>query len=95
MYGKNLKIIRTHLKATQEKMAEMMNIPLRTYVSYERNENNPPYSMLVTLCKNFNVNLNWFIAGIGEPFSTPKLDTVREELRHEVLQILKEEGVLK
>ena len=95
MYGKNLKIIRKKLMVTQEKMAELMNIPFRTYVSYERDENNPPYSMLELLCKEHNVNLNWFIAGIGEPFNTPKFDTVKEELRHEDLQILKDEGILK
>ena len=42
-------------------MAELLSIPYRTYTAYERNENNPPYSMLVILCNKYNINLNWLI----------------------------------
>lgn len=95
MFGQKLKSIRKHISATQDEMANILDIPVRTYSSYEREENNPPYNMLVTLCKKHNINLNWFIADIGEMFNAPQFDAVKSELRQEVLQILKDEGIIK
>ena len=120
MYGKKLKKIRNYFAATQDKMAEFLGITPRAYASYEREENNPPYSMLVSLCKNHDVNLNWFIADIGEMFNPPnsaetnkewkktfemlenfqknkneQLNTAKSKFRSEVLQILKDEGLIK
>ena len=65
MYGKKLKAIRKYLNLTQENMAKELNLACRTYTAYEREENQPPYTMLVDLCKNKNINLNWFIADVG------------------------------
>ena len=93
MYGKKLKEIRKQLSSTQEGMAKLMELSLRTYVSYEREENNPPYSMLVRLCKKYNVNLNWFIADVGEPFNAPQYEDVKDEILREVNEILKKYGV--
>ena len=95
MFGKKLKEIRMHLAVTQEKMAELLKISCRTYVSYEREENNPPYSMLVTLCKEHSVNLNWLIADIGEMLIPPKFEQVQYDLALEIRKVLKEEGLLK
>lgn len=94
MYGKNLKKIRKRLDITQDKMAEMLGISARTYAAYERDENNPPYSMLVILHNNHNVNLNWFITGEGEMFNPPKFEDVKEDLEIKVLDILKKQGLL-
>lgn len=93
MYGKKLKIIRNSLSQTQEKMAEILGLSGRTYSAYERDENNPPYSMLVTLCTKYNVNLNWFIADKGEMFNA-QYNAEKNNLRSEVLKILKDEGVI-
>lgn len=95
MYGKKLKSIRKHLSVTQEEMANYLNLSVRTYAAYERDENNPPYSMLVTLCLKHNINLNWFIADIGEMFIAPKFEQVQNELALEVRKILREEGLIK
>lgn len=93
MYGKKLKSIRKHMELTQEKMAELLKISNRTYVSYERDENNPPYSMLVNLCRDYNVNLNWFIADIGKMFILPEYSTVKDEILKEVEKMLKDRGI--
>ena len=124
MYGEKLKRIRKHFAVTQDKMAEFLGIATRTYTSYERDENNPPYSMLILLCKNHDVNLNWFVADVGEMFNPPNFaESYREmleeignhrnsfplskdksaskyyankcDLRSEVIQILKDEGIIK
>lgn len=68
MIGEKLKKIRKALNVTQDKMAELLGISARTYSAYERNENKPPYSMLVLLQEKHNINLNWFIADMGEMF---------------------------
>ena len=92
MYGNKLKQIRKHLSVTQDNMAKLMNISPRTYVSYERDENNPPYSMLVLLCNKYNVNLNWFIADNGSPFNAPKYEDVKDDVLKEVNEILAKYG---
>ena len=95
MYGKKLKKIRKQIAPTQEEMASILGISGRTYAAYERDENNPPYSMLVTLCKQFNVNLNWLIADIGEMFIKKVQPSVsNDELEQKVVQVMKKYGVI-
>ncbi len=96
MYGNKLKQIRKHFDATQDGMANFLGISARTYASYERDENNPPYSMLVMLCKNHNINLNWFIADMGDVFNQPEAQQ-DEQLENLVARIvdkkMKEKGL--
>lgn len=94
MYGKKLKKIRKNLSATQDEMASMLGVAVRSYAAYEREENNPPYSMLVLLCEKYNINLNWFLADKGQMFNPPKYDDVKDDLKLKVLDILKEQGLL-
>lgn len=93
MFGKRLKDIRKSLKYTQEEMAVRLDIPCRTYASYERDENKPSYFMLDNLCKKENVNLNWFIAGEGNMFNAPQFKDVKTEILSEVEKMLKERGL--
>lgn len=94
MYGNKLKNIRKHFKLTQEEMAARLGIAVRSYAAYEREENNPPYSMLVLLCKEHNINLNWFVADIGEMFNAPKFEDVQDEITLKVENILKAKGLI-
>ena len=94
MYGKKLKNIRKHFKLTQEEMAARLGIAVRSYAAYEREENNPPYSMLVLLCKEHNISLNWFVADIGEMFNVPKFEDVQDEITLKVESILKAKGLI-
>ena len=95
MYGEKLKKIREYLSVTQNNMAELLQVSNRSYTSYERNENNPPYSILIMLCKKYNINLNWFIADIGEMFNGKELKykNCQEQMKQIVLDILKEKGL--
>ena len=94
MYGSKLKKIRKNLKLTQDEMAARLGIAVRSYAAYEREENNPPYSMLVLLCKEHNINLNWFVADIGEMFNVPKFEDVQDEITLKVESILKAKGLI-
>ena len=98
MYGHKLKEIRKNLSYTQQEMADFLNVSCRTYSSYERNENNPSYSMLVILCKNYNINLNWFIADEGQMFkenTSIEYEKIKNSVISEVKNMLKSEGILK
>ena len=94
MYGSNLKKIRKKFGLTQEEMALKLGVGVRSYAAYEREENNPPYSMLVLLCKEHNINLNWFVAGVGEMFNAPKFEDVQDEITLKVENILKAKGLI-
>lgn len=94
MFGKNLKKLRKNLSVTQDEMAVLLNMSARTYASYEREENNPPYSMLRVLYSDHNVNLNWFVTGDGEMFNPPKYEQVQDDLTQKVRAILKSEGLI-
>ena len=94
MYGSKLKKIRKNLKLTQDEMAARLGIAVRSYAAYEREENNPPYSMLVLLCKEHNINLNWFVADIGEMFNVPRFEDVQDEITAKVESILKAKGLI-
>ena len=95
MYQERIKKIRSELQLSVAKMADEMNIPARTFVSYESDGRTPSLEFLAQLCKTFNINANWFITGKGEMFNPQQFDTAKDELRLEVLQILKDEGIIK
>ena len=94
MFGERLKKIRKNLTFTQEKIACELGMAARTYASYERDENNPPYSMLLLLLQKYNVNLNWFVSGEGQMFNAPKFEDVEDVMEAKVMAILKKQGVI-
>ncbi|MDY6364358.1 MAG: helix-turn-helix transcriptional regulator [Cyanobacteriota bacterium] len=95
MFGERLQKVRKKLKLSQEDISTQIGISYRAYSSYEREDRKPPIDFLEKLATQYNINLNYLIAGIGKEFIAPKFDVAKDELRSEVLQILKEEGVIK
>ncbi len=95
MFGKRLQTVRKKLQLSQEDISTQIGISYRAYSSYERGEREPNIVFLETLVTKFNINLNWLIAGVGEMFNAPQFNAVKDELRQEVLQILKDEGIIK
>lgn len=72
MYAERLKEVRKHLHYTVKEIADVLKIKERTYGSYERKENNVSIELVTSLCKNLNVNANWFCTGEGEMFNAPQ-----------------------
>ncbi len=95
MYKERIKEIRSKLNLSVAKMADKMNIPSRTFVSYESDGRVPSLEFLAQMCKIFNVNANWFLTGQGEMFNAPKYEDVKDDFRLQVEQILKEKGLIK
>lgn len=94
MYKERIKEIRSKLNLSVAKMADKMNIPSRTFVSYESDGRVPSLEFLAQMCKIFNVNANWFLTGQGEMFNAPKYEDVKDDFRLQVEQILKEKGLI-
>ena len=94
MFGERLQKVRKQLQLSQEDISTQIGISYRAYSSYEREDRKPPIDFLEKLAIQYNINLNYLIAGIGKEFIAPQFDTVKTELRSEVLQILKEQGLI-
>jgi transcriptional regulator with XRE-family HTH domain len=82
--GQRLKWFRDWLKERQDVFAGRMNVSKTTLISYEHGETDPGASKLNYLynsVKNtdWEIDLNWFITGEGEPF--------REETREYKIEL--------
>ena len=95
MLGKRLQAVRKKLQLSQEEISSQIGISYRAYTSYERGDRNPSIDFLQNLVTKFNINLNWLIAEQGEMFITPQFDASKDVLRQQVLDILKDEGLIK
>ena len=63
--GARLKLYRLEIGLTQEQMAAAMEVSVRAYQSYERNERAPSAEALAPLAKR-DLNFNWLFTGLGE-----------------------------
>ncbi len=59
--------IRKKIFKTQKEMAAAFNISTQMISNLENNKNKPSYEMLSILLNDYNVNLNYLIAGKGDP----------------------------
>lgn len=89
MYADRLKEIRKYLHYTVKEIADVLGIKERTYGSYERNENNVSIELVTSLCKNLNINANWFCTGEGKMFNPIQRD--KDELREMFADIIESE----
>ncbi len=92
MVSGNLLQIREYLKLTQNEFALKLGITTRSYINYERGERKLPFELLEKLCNDYNVNLNWLIAGKGEMFIPPKFEDAKEEVLSQVNALLEKYG---
>jgi transcriptional regulator with XRE-family HTH domain len=74
-----IKIIRKHHKLTQTEFGEKIGVKGNTITGYETGIRSPSDAVIVSICREFNVNEVWLRTGEGEPF--------QEESRQE--QIMK------
>lgn len=93
--GKRIEKVRKKLKLSRKEVSSQINKYYRTYSGYERGERKAPYELLILLAEKYNVNLNWLMLGKGEMFNPPDYNEVKDILKSEVIDILKEQGLLK
>lgn len=90
MYAERLKEIRKQLHYTVKEISDVLKIKERTYGSYERKENNVSIELVTSLCKNLNVNANWFCTGEGDMFIKKSALEANSPQRSEIEQIVNE-----
>lgn len=63
-----IKEIRKHHKLTQTEFGERIGVKGNTITGYETGIRSPSDAVIVSICREFNVNETWLRSGIGEPF---------------------------
>ena len=63
-----LKLLRKTLGITQQEFADKIGIKRNSYANYETGRNNPIDAIILSICREFNVNENWIRNGEGEMF---------------------------
>ncbi len=92
VYAENLKKIRKELNLSVDKLAEKIGIPASTLWGYEGKKRVPSIELSIQLYRVLNVNLNWFVSGIGDMFNTNASD---DEFTRKVDEVLKKRGLIK
>ena len=92
MDGKRLKRIREDQNFKPEDMAKLLNVSLRTYQSYERNERDPSTVNLAVLAVTFGVSSDYLIGVSDNPYTHPQPQQVNrkgvKELQKELNDIV-------
>lgn len=59
--GDKIKNLRTEHNMTQPDLAKELDVTVRTIAYYENNERQPKKTLIVKLCKLFNVNIDYLL----------------------------------
>ncbi len=88
--GKRVKAIREKLQLSQDKFAEIFSSG-KSYISaVENDKSRLSHDSLVKLLLDYQVNINYLLAGIGSPFINTDM---QDDFESRVLEILKERGL--
>lgn len=63
-----LKKLRKTLNLTQQKFADRIGIKRNSYANYETGRNIPLDAIIISICREFNVNEDWLRYGTGDMF---------------------------
>lgn len=95
--GERLKNIRRKLGLSQAELGEKLGFSKQYLSNIEADRNLMNNDKLVKLLVDFNVNINYLLAGVGEVFNTP---TSNEDFRNSEMislidEALKRHGLIK
>ena len=92
--GARIKEIRKKLQLSQEAMGEILGSG-KSYISAVENDKSKlSIESLVKLLVNHQVNINYILAGVGNPILAPKFEDVEDVMEAKVMAILKKQGVI-
>lgn len=77
--NKRLKELRTHLGLSQKNFAERLGITDSGLSNLESGKRNLTEQMIISICREFNVNRAWLVEGVGEMFTNIP-ETILDEL---------------
>lgn len=66
--NERLKKLRRSLELTQQEFADRIGIKRNSFANYETGRNTPIDAIIVSICREFNVNEDWLRNGTGEMF---------------------------
>ena len=94
--GERIKKIRLQLNMQQDKFGEGIGVTKQCISNIERDIVILSSDKLTNLLLNYNVNINYILSGVGEPFvSSYQFDEVKLENKiQEVVLEMKEKGLL-
>ena len=61
MFGKRLRATRLARKYTQPKLAEMLDIALRTYQNYEEGSRRPSFEVLIKIGDTLDISIDYLL----------------------------------
>lgn len=73
--GERIKNLRKNLNITAKDFATILQIPLRTIGSYERDEAQPSPKFFNALIDIYHININWLLTGQGNIFLSEKTES--------------------
>lgn len=68
--NERLKKLRRTLDLTQQEFADKIGIKRNTMAQYEIGRNEPIDAVIISICREFNVNENWLRTGKGDMFNS-------------------------
>lgn len=83
--NKRLKKLRKALDLTQQEFADKIGIKRNSFANYETGRNTPIDAIIVSICREFNVNEKWLRDGIGEMFLPADRNTDIAKLTKQLL----------
>lgn len=87
-----IKEIRDFLDLTQEEFGKRIGSARNTIANYENGNRNPSNSVLLSICREFNVNENWLRTGEGEMLNVLTRNQIITDFLGDVIQ---EDGTFK
>ncbi len=94
--GKKIKFIRKEKGLTQKDFGEEIKVSKQQVSNIENELCNPSIDFLSKMILYFNVNSNWLLADIGDPFISNNIDTfekMHNKIIKEVEQMFKSRGL--
>ena len=87
--NERIKQLRKRLKLTQTEFGEQIGVKGNTITGYEKGIRNPTDAIILSICREFNVDEEWLRTGEGEMFV---IQSNEEEIAAFLGDVLSEEG---
>ena len=92
--GQRLKKIRLELNLSQDELGKKLGVSKQYISNIEADRNVLNNEKLVLLLSDFNININYILAGVDSPFVSCDSANITDDFRKNVRLILKEEGLI-
>lgn len=74
--NERIKMIREYYKLTQDEFGKRIGSARNTIANYESGNRSPSNSVVLSICREFNINENWLRDGSGEMFRVEEENSI-------------------